>query len=211
MTDKKPGLDAAYALQSADDNRALYADWAESYDSSFAGEMDYVLPLRVAEAYLDVAGPDAGPVLDVGAGTGLCGAALRDLGIGPIEATDLSPQMLAVAERKGIYTRLFEADLLQGLPCDNGAYTGVVSSGTFTTGHLGAEALDEVLRIIRPGGWLAISVNRRHYDEGGFAEALAARDGRITTLEVRDVRNYGPGAQGDHAQDLGRIVTCRLR
>ena len=44
-------LEAAYGLDTPDDNIALYRDWARPYDAAFAEEMDYVLPMHVAEAY----------------------------------------------------------------------------------------------------------------------------------------------------------------
>ena len=70
-----PDLEAAYALQTPDDNRRLYAEWATTYDDEFAVDMDYMLPLHVAEAFASVGGQ--GPVIDLGAGTGLLGAALK--------------------------------------------------------------------------------------------------------------------------------------
>lgn len=36
-----PDLDAAYALETPDDSRRLYADWAQTYDTSFAKDADY--------------------------------------------------------------------------------------------------------------------------------------------------------------------------
>lgn len=98
MSEKDPSLNAAYDLQSPDDNRRLYADWAETYDAGFATDHDYRLHLMTARAFRDAGGQ--GPVLDVGAGTGLAGAVLAELGMGPIDATDISAEMLDVAERK---------------------------------------------------------------------------------------------------------------
>jgi hypothetical protein len=41
---KRIGLDDAYKVQTPEDARALYRDWAESYDHDFAQSMDYRLP-----------------------------------------------------------------------------------------------------------------------------------------------------------------------
>ncbi|SMX38426.1 class I SAM-dependent DNA methyltransferase [Maliponia aquimaris] len=204
-----PDLDSAYALQTPEDNLRLYAAWAETYDSGFADSHHYVLPLRVAEAYVQAGGQ--APVIDLGAGTGLCGAALRVLGIAPVEATDLSQQMLDVAARKDIYARLFTGNLLDRLPVEDGAYAGAVSSGTFTHGHVGAQALDEVLRVVRPGGIVALSVNAEHWQAQGFAARFAALGDRIADLATRDLPIYGPGATGPHAGDLSRVVTFTRR
>ncbi|MDU8911688.1 class I SAM-dependent methyltransferase [Aestuariicoccus sp. MJ-SS9] len=208
MTDPRPDLDAAYGLETPEDNRRLYAAWAGTYDSGFASDMAYVLPLRVAEAFADAGG--RGHVLDLGAGTGLCGEALVRLGAGPVDATDLSPDMLRVAEAKGIYQRLFEGDLLRRLDVAYGHYAGAVSSGTFTHGHVGPEAMDEVVRILAPGGLAALSINAGHYDSAGFAakfDALSVQ--AITDLRLKDVAIYGAGAEGDHAQDRALIALFR--
>ncbi len=200
-----PDLDAAYGLQTPEDNRRLYARWAATYDDEFAVDMDYMLPLHVAEAYAEVGGQ--GPVIDLGAGTGLLGAALKISGIGPVEATDLSQEMLDVAAKKGLYERLFTGDLLGRLPVEDGAYAGAVSSGTFTHGHVGPEALDEVLRIVRPGGLVALSVNTEHWAARGFAARFDDLGPRVSGLTLREVRIYGPEATGPHAQDLSQVVT----
>jgi hypothetical protein len=49
MTDKKPNLDLAYALETVQDNRNLYAAWAKDYENGFASTMDYILPNQVAD------------------------------------------------------------------------------------------------------------------------------------------------------------------
>jgi predicted TPR repeat methyltransferase len=91
-------------------------------------------------------------ILDAGAGTGLLGVALAEDGFSRIDALDLSPAMLAVAERKGIYDSLVEARLGAPLPYDAATFDAVVSSGVLTTGHAPASSLDELVRITRPGG-----------------------------------------------------------
>ena len=203
----KPDLSSAYALSGPEDAARLYAGWARTYDSDFAQDMSYVLPMAVARAFGQSGG--TGPVLDLGAGTGLCGAALKALGIGPVDATDLSPEMLDVARGKAIYRDLFVGDLLARLPCADAAYAGAVSSGTFTHGHVGPEALKEVLRVVRPSGWIALSINAAHYSAHGFDAALADRAALITDLTLTPTAIYGPQAKGAHAKDQALIVTCR--
>ncbi len=200
-------LDAAYGLETPDDNLRLYRDWAETYDTSFARDMDYVLPLRVAELFRALGG--TGPVLDMGAGTGLCGEALVALGLGPVEATDLSQEMLDVSARKGVYARLFTGNLVERLPVENGAYSGVTCSGTFTHGHVGPEALPEVLRVLAPGGLAVISVNAEHWHAKGYALAVDALE--VSEMGWREVRIYGQDSQGGHAGDMSRLLWLRKR
>lgn len=204
MSEKDPSLNAAYDLQSPDDNRRLYADWAETYDSGFAVDHDYRLHLNTARAFRDAGGQ--GPVLDVGAGTGLAGAVLSDLGMAPIDATDISGEMLDVAERKDVYRDLFVADLLEGLPVPRDSYAGIVSSGTFTHGHLGPDALDELLRVARTGAQFAISINAEHFTAKGFAAKLDALGDSITNLALPETRIYGPNATDEHKDDMAFVA-----
>ncbi len=205
MSEKTPNLHAAYALDSPEDHKRLYAEWAGDYDDSFAALEDYQLHIHTARAFVGAGGQ--GPVLDVGAGTGLCGAVLAGLGVGPIDATDISPEMLDEAMRKDIYRDAIEADLNQGIPVPRDSYAGIVSSGTFTHGHLGPEALPALLRIARPGAQFALSINAKHYEKLGFAETLhKLAQGQIQNLTLPEVRIYGDLAAGPNKDDTALIA-----
>ena len=209
MNKANDDLDAVYALKTAEDNRRHYDGWAETYDSQFVEEMDYRLPERVAEAFAAL-GPD-GPVLDVGAGTGLVGVRLAELGVGPVDGTDISPGMLAVAADKEVYAGVFEGDLLGRLPVADGAYGSAVSAGTFTNGHVGPDGIDEVLRIVRKGGLIVLSINGEHWEKAGFRAKFEALDHKIDAFRLQEVRYYGDNATGAHASDTGWIAIFRRR
>jgi predicted TPR repeat methyltransferase len=208
--DKGPDLSSALALSSDEDRLALYRAWAATYDDGFAAAMEYRLPAHVAAAFLSAMG--TGPVLDVGAGTGLLAEALRAQGFaGRIDGVDLSPEMLAVAGAKGLYRHLVQADVTRPLPVEGG-YAGVVSSGTFTHGHVGPEAFDPMLKAAMPGALFAFSVNAGVWETQGFGPALVALDGRISGLLRTEVAIYGPAAQArdpDHAAQTAVIVLFR--
>lgn len=205
MAEKKPNLHTAYSLETPEDHKELYAEWAGDYDETFAAREDYQLHIHTARAFVAAGGQ--GPVLDVGAGTGLCGAVLAGLGVGPIDATDISAEMLDQAMRKDIYRDAIEADLNQGIPVPRDSYSGIVSSGTFTHGHLGPEALPALLRIARPGAQFALSINAQHYEKLGFAETLhKLAQGRIWNLTLPEVRIYGDLAIGRNKDDTALIA-----
>ncbi|RFP91167.1 class I SAM-dependent methyltransferase [Rhodobacteraceae bacterium 63075] len=203
---KKPDeeLKAAYALETPEDNKRLYATWAESYETTFAEAMDYRLPERVADAAKAFA--VRGPMLDIGAGTGLLGQALVERGLGPVDGTDISPEMLGEAGLKGCYRHLFAADINEGLPIENRTYQAIISAGTFTTGHVGPDALDEVMRVTSPGGRLVLSINAEHWNAAGFSEKFEALSAQISSLEILTLPIYGASASGDHAQDAAQVV-----
>ncbi len=92
----------------------------------------------------------AAPLLDAGAGTGLIGEWLGIMGYPHVEALDISQGMLAQAARKGVYKALHSLALGGPLPFADGHFAGIVSAGVFTSGHVGVEGLDELIRICRP-------------------------------------------------------------
>lgn len=206
MSTPPPDLQAAYALRNPDNSRQLYAEWAGDYDDGFAAREDYQLHIHTARAFIAAGGQ--GPLLDVGAGTGLCGAILSGLGAGPIDAVDISAEMLAQAMRKDIYRDAIEADLTQGIPAPADSYAGIVSSGTFTHGHLGPSALPALLRVARHGAQFALSINEHHYDVADFAAAfdLLLKSGDIARLSLRRVRIYGDLAAGPNRDDTALIA-----
>ncbi len=205
MSTKTPDLHTAYALESPEDHKRLYAEWAGDYDEGFAAREDYQLHVHTARAFVSTGGQ--GPVLDVGAGTGLCGAVLAGLGVGPIDATDISAEMLDRAMRKDIYRDAIEADLNKGIPVPRESYSGVVSSGTFTHGHLGPEALPALLRVARHGAQFALSINAQHYEKLGFAEALhKMAQGQIQNLTLTEAPIYGDLAAGPNKDDTALIA-----
>lgn len=206
MPKREIGLEDAYGLETPDDSVRLYRDWAETYDSSFAERMSYRLPQIVADAFKAEAGPEDGPVLDVGAGTGL---AAEHLAGHVVDALDISPEMLAVASRKGLYRDTIVGDLTATLPIADASYGGLVSSGTFTHGHVGPEALAELLRIARPGALFVVSINAEVFAEHGFAAALAALGDRITGLGHDEVQFYGEDADPEHRHDTTQLTRFR--
>lgn len=206
MSEKTPDLHAAYALKTPDDSRQLYAEWAGDYDRGFAAREDYQLHIQTARAFVAAGGQ--GPVLDVGAGTGLCGAVLCDLGVGPIDATDISSEMLDRAMRKDIYRDAIVADINEGIHVPRDCYSGILSSGTFTHGHVGPEAIDELLRVARHGAQFALSINTEFFREAGFAAKFRQleEDNRIAHLKLHEVRIYGDLATGPNKDDTAYIA-----
>lgn len=210
MPDKEPDLNAAYALETPEDNRRLYADWAQTYDDGFARDMDYQLPRLVALVLAEVY-HGQGPVLDVGAGTGLVAENMLMRGALDVDALDISADMLAVAASKGIYRQTIEADLTKAIGLADAIYDAVVSSGTFTHGHVGPDALDELLRVARSGATFVLSINAEHFEARGFVAKFEALADQIDGLEHRVINIYGPNADDSHKDDLAHIAVFQKR
>ena len=207
---KPPDLKSAYALETPADNKRLYADWANTYDKGFGEAMDYALPAHVADVFASRAPMPQTAVLDVGVGTGLLGDALGPLAC-PLDGLDISPDMLAVAAGKELYRDLYEADLTAPLDIPSNSYSAIISSGTFTHGHVGPDALDELLRIARAGAFFALSVNAEHFDRLGFASKFDALSARIEDYRVDTCHIYGANAGPGHKDDLGHVISFQKK
>ncbi|MDO8884544.1 class I SAM-dependent methyltransferase [Pseudotabrizicola sp.] len=186
-------LGKVYDAQAPEQVAAVYDTWAASYDAEMAAA-GYRHP-SIGCALLSRHAPrGAGPVLDAGCGTGLLGDWLGILGFAPVEGLDLSAGMLAVARAKGSYARLHQLALGQPLPFADGQFAAVISTGVFTTGHVGAEALPELIRITHSGGPLVLTVKTTLW-AGGFSAVLNATAG-ITVVETTAPYVSMPGEAG---------------
>ncbi|MFK7838610.1 MAG: class I SAM-dependent methyltransferase [Sulfitobacter sp.] len=210
MPDQTPDLNAAYALETPEDNRTPYESWAQTYDAGFASDMDYRLPQLVALVLAEVM-QGTGPVLDVGAGTGLVAAHFPLRSVALMDALDISPDMLDVARGKGLYRACIIGDLTGGLQIADGAYGAIVSSGTFTHGHVGPDALNELLRVGRSGAVFVLSINSEHFEARGFAAKFAELEAHIDGLEHRMVNIYGQATDAAYKDDQAHIVIFHKR
>ena len=104
-------LERAYALDSDEKSRALYRDWAQTYDETMLQGLHYQSPQTVARLLAAHLPDRQAAVLDIGCGTGLLGQGLAEHGFGTIDGLDVSPEMMQVAQRRGVYRRFIEADL----------------------------------------------------------------------------------------------------
>lgn len=194
------GLKGALELSGPEACLAYYRDWAANYDSGFAA------------AFMGTGA--GGPVLDVGAGTGLLAESLRGMGFrAGIDAVDFSAEMLNRAAEKRLYDHLIRADITRPMDLPR-HYAGIVSSGTFTAGHVGPEALPQLLAVALPRAQFALSINRRVWSDRGFDRRLEelSSSARITDLQLIEVEIYGAAAarfDADHAADRALIALFR--
>lgn len=175
MSDRNEMITAAHALDGGKDaNNELYRRWADSYDTDVLGD-GYVGPLMCALMAQQVADSTDPAVLDVGCGTGLGGVELAALmPQARITGADLSPDMVQVAQEAGAYSSVVaEVDLNEPLPEElSGTYDILMCCGTFTLGHVGPDALDNLVRATPHGGYAIFSVRRRHSLKVDFKSAV---------------------------------------
>ena len=170
MQEKKIGYDDAYSLKTPEDSKKLYKKWVKTYDQDFALNSNYLSPKKISIFFNKHAKNTDTPILDVGAGTGLVGEFLYKSGNKKIIGLDLSSEMLEQAKLKKCYSSLMQVDVTKKIPLKNNSIGAIVSAGTFTHGHVGPDAFDELLRITKPGGLFVLSINSKVFVKGGFQE-----------------------------------------
>lgn len=131
-------------------------DPAEVYDELFVPALFEQWGPRIAEAAAIKPGQD---VLDVGCGTGvLARAAAERMGPkGRVVGLDPNEQMLAVARRKPTAVT-WQLGRAEALPFGDASFDAVVSQFALMFFESKATAIAEMLRVLRPGGRLAIAV-----------------------------------------------------
>jgi predicted TPR repeat methyltransferase len=156
----------------------LFDDYADNFDSHLTGALNYRTPALMGELLQRAASWRDADVLDLGCGTGLCGTALRPLAR-RLVGVDLSPKMLAQAERRGLYDELVCADIVEHLQPLSAAQDLIVAADVFVyIGDL-APVFAGAQRALRRGGQFLFSV-----------EALAADEAPQVGYALRATRRY---------------------
>jgi SAM-dependent methyltransferase len=158
--------------------REGYRAWAETYEDVVQDEMDLRLLSRIGT--VDWQG--AGRVLELACGTGRIGAWLRAQGVRRIDGVDFTPEMLAMAERRGVYERLVLADILDtGLP--PATYDLIVE--VLADEHLKdlRPLYREAARLAGPAGVFVIVGYHPHFLMNGVPTHFDGRDGRPVAIE----------------------------
>ena len=146
----------ARAIVSDDDARSVYAEWATTYDRDVFSTLKVTGTNTIADLlHKHTTDIQSARVLDAGCGTGAVAARLKRHGFDLIDGVDLSPDMLKLAKAKNLYRTLIEANLNQPFGLPQAPYTAIVSAGTFTTGHVGADGFRYLFDHLQQHGLMA--------------------------------------------------------
>jgi predicted TPR repeat methyltransferase len=196
-------------VYTARDNRELvssYDEWAEDYEDDMLS-LGYAIP-AVAAGFVGRHVPPGGTVLDAGVGTGMFGSILRVLGYEDLVGIDISERMLEKAGEKEVYHGLHRMVLGEPLSFDTGTFSAAVSVGVFTTNHAPPEALNELLRVVEPDGWVIFSVRDDVYRKDGFEEKQASleKEGRWRRVTMSETFQPFPAGNTSH---LNRVFVYK--
>jgi predicted TPR repeat methyltransferase len=212
MSNRKEIHDRVLNAADADALADAYAEWAPRYDADLVQEMGYRAYVTASDLLAVYERNLEARILDAGCGTGLVGAYLANLPTGGythIDGLDYSPDMLAQAHAKGVYANLRQGDLTAALEIPSDHYDAVISVGTFTLGHVGPAALDELVRVTRPGGYICFTVRSEAWQQHEYQSEIDRLAGRgcwqvIETREAAYIEQEGSSCRiclclvGDH-------------
>ncbi len=152
--------------------RRLFDQYAARYDMALTERLRYRGPELLRGAVESVMRTAGRPlrftdVLDLGCGTGLGGAAFRQMA-DRLVGVDLSSAMVAQAKDKGLYDRLVTADVESFLAAEAasaGRYDLVIGADVFVYVNDLAPIMGAIVGVLAPAGLLAFTVET-HVDDG---------------------------------------------
>jgi predicted TPR repeat methyltransferase len=152
--------------------RQIFDKYSTTFDESLA-RMDYKAPQLVGARVSDQlsGSADRYRVLDIGCGTGLCGPLIRTIA-DTLTGVDLSPKMLNMAEKLGVYDRLDEAELTTYMNTKAECFDVITCVDTFCYFGALSDAFAAAFRALRPHGWLFFTVEQHSVEECSHGHRL---------------------------------------
>lgn len=139
-----------------------YEKKAQNWDSEIKRpEMEFLGPKHIREMLEKLALPQARQldVLDIGCGTGVCGEYLR-VYARRLEGVDLSPHMLAQAQKKGYYNKLECMEAVGYMQGCNRTFDLIVASGVLILFGDLAPVFLAAERLLNPDGYFVFTLYR---------------------------------------------------
>ena len=179
---------------------------AAHFDEDFGHSIGSPAERAAWDRILDLVIPAGRPMdaLDAGCGTGFLSLELAARGH-RVSGVDFAPAMLEAARRKAAAQRLsvrFEEGDAEQLPFPPGSFDLVISRHVLWTLPHPEAAIDEWIRVLRPGGRLAI-VDGAQYSE---AAAPPQRENARTSSEYAAIGDQLPFYGGRQREEIEALL-----
>ena len=161
-----------YQLDSKEKVLKYYVNWTKKgeYNKNMV-EWNYQAPQNAAKLFNKYTPNKNINILDAGCGSGLVGVELQKYGYTKITGVDFSNEMLNLIPNK-IYHQLELIDLNKKLKYKDSIFDAVICVGTFTYGHVKANALNELIRILKKNGLICFTINEGIYKKYQFDKKI---------------------------------------
>jgi SAM-dependent methyltransferase len=192
---------------------AAYDEIADWYEYQFLPASTPGDPIGIQASLAELLGTGEGRCLEIGCGTGVHAAQLRELGWTPV-GVDLSARMLAYAKERLPIAR---GDATR-LPIGDAALGAVVAMMVHTDMPDYPAVLREVARVLRPGGRWVFSVThpvRWAFPDDPGPDGLVAGHSYFDRMPYVEQDDAGRATYTEHHRTVGdrvrEIVAAGLR
>tara|TARA_A100001011_G_scaffold317269_1_gene336569 strand:- start:457 stop:1083 length:627 start_codon:yes stop_codon:yes gene_type:complete len=161
-----------YKLKTTNEVMKYYDEWGQQdkYNKDMV-EWNYTGPQETVKTLIKYTDNKDMLIFDAGCGTGLVGTELKRYGFKNFHGADLSQKLLdSIPEN--LYQKLDKIDLNKSIKTEDNFYDIVMCVGTFTFGHVNSLALDEFIRITKPGGLICFTINEGIFEDYGFDKKI---------------------------------------
>jgi len=177
-------------VSNLDELKDLYKNWND-YENDVINLAGYVGHKVTTDTLLKYLKNKQSKILDAGCGTGLVGQILYKNNYKNIVGVDFSQEMIDRALKKNVYQSLSLCDLTKKLEFDDGSFDAIICAGTFTCGHVGPEALNEMVRITKNEGYICFTVRKQEWETAPYEGIIQSLEGSKSWLEVeRQTSDY---------------------
>ncbi|MBS0290384.1 MAG: tetratricopeptide repeat protein [Proteobacteria bacterium] len=145
--------------------RALFDQYAYSYDNQVKTQLQYKVPQLLREAISPfVQNTSPLKMLDLGCGTGLCSPWFADI-TSKMIGVDISPNMIAVAHNLGAYHKLYTIDIFSFLESCKEEFNLIVAADVFVYFGELEQVFQQSYRILSSGGLFCFSIENLTFEE----------------------------------------------
>ena len=171
----KKWLKIVYEEKNSSKLKKHYRGWAKEYDNDIK-DWGYAYPKQLRKIIdKQVKIPRKSKILDAGCGTGYVAETLKELKFTNIIGLDYSEDMLKIAKSKNIYRRLICQSLNKKTSLRSNQFDVILCTGVLTSGHVGPNAIKELIRLTKKNGYLILSISEAIFEKLGFKKELERR------------------------------------
>lgn len=155
-----------------------YGEWVKTYEQTVQDEMD----IRLLSRIKTITWTHVERAIDLACGTGRTGVWLKKNGVKEIDGIDMTPEMLVLANEKGVYSQLLTGDIQN---TDLVAETYDLSVESLADEHLPelGPLYREAARITKPNGHFVIIGYHPYFLMNGIPTHFDRANGEPVAIE----------------------------